>query len=278
MLHVIVGYGYCGYYLAKELLSQGASVLALSRHYPEQYKLPNLEHQSFDILRNRLKLEAPYILYYLIPPQRDGEGDEQLAYFLTENPLTPEKALYFSSSGVYGDHQGQLVDEESPCHVEYARQKQRLHAEALWKKAYANAIILRVAGIYGPGRLPIEAANKQNPLINPTEAPLTNLIEVRDLAWVASQLTSLQHAAGIFNIADGFPLPSGTLQKSVAEFLNLPPAAYVPLATILAEASPMRKEFLMSSKQLSIEKIQLLLTDFHPKSIAASVADILNDY
>jgi nucleoside-diphosphate-sugar epimerase len=266
MSHLILGYGYCGYYLAQELLRHHQQVTSVSRQLNKTYQLPQVVHREQDI-RNSLSgaTTKETYLYYLIPPPPNHDTDVLLEQFIEKNPLNVKKVIYFSSSGVYGNQQGHLVNEDTTCRIQHSRQLSRLDAEHQWinycKNRDIDILILRVGGIFGPNRLPIEAAHQQIALIEPSQAPLINHIYVRDLARIATLLAGAQTAEQIFNVADGNPQPMGTLQQLVAQILNYSPAYYESWNSAFEKASPMKKEFLLGSKRLNINRLKANLPE-----------------
>lgn len=266
MNHLILGYGYCGFYLAKQLLQQGQSVTAISRELNPLFVLEGLKHIATDIIDycpSQLSDTSDTIVYYMIPPPSHGIDDSLLNAFLQSTSIKPAKVIYFGSSGVYGDHQGKLVNEQTSCHLHYDRQYRRLDAEKQWQDFCQHhaidCVILRVAGIYGPGRLPIDKAQAQSAIINRNQAPLSNHIYVNDLSHIAVLLALHSKAKGIYNIADNQPKVMGTLQQYVATHLGLPKAPTQSFEQAWQEASPMKREFMRASKQLSIDRLQSTL-------------------
>ncbi|KTD62680.1 SDR family oxidoreductase [Legionella shakespearei] len=263
MHHLILGYGYCGYYLAQILLRENLQVTAVSRHLDENMQQAGLNHVMHDLTSPFYWDEPETVLYYLIPPSSQGDTDSVLKHFLEQSRIQAQKIIYFGSSGVYGNHQGAWVNEESPCFIQHPRQLRRLDAEQQWltysKEHKTEPILLRIAGIYGPQRLPIDAAKACTPLIEESKAPLINHIYVRDLATIAYQLSQRKTSYSLYNIADGNPQPMGTLQQHVAHALGLPAAPYEPWQSAWEKASPMKREFMQGSKCLSIERLQSTL-------------------
>lgn len=272
MHHLILGYGYCGYYLAQELIKQGQQVTAVSRHLNQEYALPDLKHLVHD-LNLPLKWTTPdTIIYYLIPPPSQGDTDTLLKQFLS-HPLKAKKVIYLGTSGVYGDHQGSWINEDATCHIAHPRQMRRLDAEQQWLRYCSQhaiePILLRVAGIYGPNRLAVEAAQARVPLIEKEKAPYINHIYIKDLARIAYLLGQASATYSLYNIADGAPQPMGTLQQQIATLLNITPAPYESWDDAWDRASPMKREFMTGSKRLNIDRLKhtldssFLLTPIH---------------
>lgn len=260
MHHLILGYGYCGYYLAQELLKHNQQVTALSRHLDPELKLPRLEHFTHDLHQPFHWTESDTIIYYLIPPPSQGETDIFLSQFLSHSVVKAKKIIYFGSSGVYGNHEGDWVNEQSTCFIDNSRQLRRLDAEQQWL-SYCNQnsiqpILLRIAGIYGPQRLPIEAAKAQTPIIEKDKAPYTNHIYVKDLAVISYLLAQCRTPHSLYNIADGAPQPMGTIQQQVAKALSIKPAPYESWQNAWERASSMKREFMQGSKRLQIDRLK----------------------
>ena len=263
MHHLLIGYGYCGYHLAKLLLAQQQEVTALSRHLDPSLKLPGLTHLAHDLAKPLIWQQEDSILYYLIPPPEEGNTDRLLQHFLAHSDIQALKVIYFGSSGIYGNHRGAWVDEQAPCYLDKPRQKRRANAEEQWRhfcqQQEIDCILLRIAGIYGPKRIPSAAARAGLPLINPEEAPYSNTIYVKDLVNIAYQLACKIQVEGIYNIADGNPSPMGSLQQALAKELNLKPAPYQSFEQAWEQASSMKREFMEASKRLRIDALKITL-------------------
>lgn len=263
MHHLIIGYGYCGYHLARHLLSHQQTVTVISRHLDESMQLPGLNHLIHDISNPLVWQTKNTIIYYLIPPSRDSEQDNLLQQFLAHSSLQVSKVVYFSSSGVYGDHQGAWIDEQSSCNLKNLKQRSRLSAEQQWltycKLQSVECIALRVAGIFGPNRLPVQSAIAQTPLIEPDAAPYINHIYIHDLVDIAYQLAIKAKVSSVYNLADGQPTRMGALQQQVAHILGLEAASCKSWQQIWQEASPMKREFMEASKRLRINALQTTL-------------------
>ena len=263
MHHLIIGYGYTGFYLAQYLVKQKETVTAVSRHLDTSMIIQGVEYIQHDVKTPFAWSKPDTIVYYLIPPPATGKHDTIFQTFLNTSKISPGKFIYFGSSAVYGDKSGNRVDEKTPCTITLDRQYRRLDAERLCQEMSVtktiDCVLLRIGGIFGPHRLPVEAAIQQTALIEPNSAPATNLIYVKDLVKIAALLAMNIDARGIYNVSDGLPEPMGTLQQQVAKLLELPPAPFHSLEEALIQASPMKKEFIQASKHLSIDALKMTL-------------------
>jgi len=209
------------------------------------------------------------LVFYFAPPPAKGQLDTRMRAWLAAldpNNL-PQRILYISTTGVYGDQQGRRIDETIATNPQANRAKRRLDAEEVLAQFciahYIDFVILRVAGIYGAQRLPRQRLIAKTPILRPEISPLTNRIHEDDLAacCVAAALTS--RSAEIYNISDGDNMTMSDYFIRVAEFLNLPSpprVSWYEAETILSEGmlSYLKESRLIdNTKMLTLLKIQL---------------------
>lgn len=158
---------------------------------------------------------------------------------------------YLSTIGVYGDHGGDWVDESTPCSSTQARSLARREAEQAWQ-ALASELqvpvsILRLSGIYGPGRNAVADAIKgrAHMLIKPGQ--YFNRIHVEDLA-TATMLAAQRCHDGILNITDDLPAPPQDVICHAHELLGKAPPRALPFDT--ADISPMARSFYSENKRV----------------------------
>ncbi|HQF29827.1 MAG TPA: SDR family oxidoreductase [Hyphomicrobiales bacterium] len=164
---------------------------------------------------------------------------------------------YLSTVGVYGDHHGDWVTEESECRPVSARSRNRLAAEQAWL-AFAEETgvpvgIFRLAGIYGPGRNTLDKlrAGKAKRVVKPGQ--IFNRIHVDDIAAVL-EAAMARPATAIYNVADDEPAPPQDVVAYGAELLGLAPPPEVPFAE--AGLSDMAGTFWGESKRISNHRIR----------------------
>ncbi|WP_274626469.1 SDR family oxidoreductase [Arvimicrobium flavum] len=159
---------------------------------------------------------------------------------------------YLSTVGVYGDHQGKWVDETSPCRPVSRRSVERLEAENAWTAAGRAAgvpvALLRLSGIYGPGRNAFVnlAAGTAKRLIKPGQ--VFNRIHVDDIAGALWHLAEAK-LGGAFNVTDDLPAPPQDVVAYAAELMGVPPPPEQPFET--ADLSPMARSFYGENKRVS---------------------------
>lgn len=193
---------------------------------------------------------------YLAPPPEAGPQDSRVHRFCVAMGTEglPERVVYVSTSAVYGDCASDLVDETRPPAPQSDRGRRRLDAETtfrLWGRQQGVAvIILRVAGIYGPGRLPLENLQKGMPVLRPDQAPPSNRIHAEDLARIC--LAAVQNAedGDIFNVCDGQSSSMSDYFIGITEVLGLQRPPEVDREEAKKVFSPMLLSYLSESRRL----------------------------
>ncbi len=201
------------------------------------------------------------LLYYMAPPARDGARDARLEHFLEHVQGRPERIVYLSTTGVYGDRRGTWVNEDTSPAPQTARAVRRLAAEnALrgWAEAHGVSwCVLRVAGIYGPGRLPLERLRRGEPAISLEEATPSNRIHVEDLT--TSCLTAGFAAAAdgrIYNVTDGTDDSLTSYLQRVARIGGLPQPPLISRAEARKRASESSWSFLGESRRVDNRRLR----------------------
>ncbi|MGM4894437.1 NAD-dependent epimerase/dehydratase family protein [Tardiphaga sp. 839_C3_N1_4] len=187
-----------------------------------------------------------------IPPGADG--DPVLQTFGSEIAASGiRRIVYLSSVGVYGDHQGAWIDETAPVFGE-GRRKARIDAEAGWSAVAGNrTTILRIAGIYGPGRNALEnlKAGKAHRIVKPGQ--VFNRIHVDDIA--ATIAAAFDHPqTGIWNLCDDEPAPPQDVVTFAASLMGIAPPPEQNFDD--AEMSPMARSFYASSNRIANARLK----------------------
>jgi len=152
---------------------------------------------------------AASLLYYMAPPPGGGPWDSRMRNFCAavDCAAAPARVVYLSTSGVYGDCGDARVTEATPVNPQTSRARRRLDAETVlrnWgRQLDVPVVILRVTGIYGPGRLPLVRLQQGHPVLCEAESPPTNRIHADDLATICAAAAQKGAADEIFNVSDG---------------------------------------------------------------------------
>lgn len=282
----IVGCGDIGLRVAALHRQQGQRVYALARTPDSQARLQarGLLPVAGDLddpatLRDMLVHDC--LLYYFAPPPGESETDPRMATFLDAVPLEqpPEKIVYISTSGVYGDRQGAWVTEDTPPAPHTARAKARLAAETAllqWSRQSGKpVVILRVGGIYGPGRLPVERLQQGLPVVRNTEAPYTNRIHADDLARVCVAAAAHGKPGAVYNVCDDEHSTLTDYFNAVADTLGLPRPPQISLAEAQRVLSPGLLSYLNESRRMDNRRMhdELGVTLLYP-NLQAGLANI----
>ena len=169
---------------------------------------------------------ADFVLH-LAPPGDSGDSDQRSSNLIGALELRPpERLVYISTSGVYGDCGGAWVDEDRPLSPQTQRGTRRADAEralfAWGKQRGVAVIVLRVPGIYAAERLPLAQLRRGAPVLRPEDDVYTNHIHADDLAAVC--VTALERGAAgrVFNASDDSEMKMGDYFDLVADRAGLP--------------------------------------------------------
>lgn len=236
---LVFGCGYLGLRVAQLWQAAGQAVWAVTRS-PD--RAANLAAQGFrpllaDIVRSD-KLDIPSdVETVLFAVGFDRKGNETihevyvdgLARVLAALPESIQRFIYISSTGVYGGGGGDWVNEESPCGPRREGGKACLAAEELLTQSrFADRVIrLRLAGIYGPGRIPRSAdLLSGKPIDAPAEGYL-NLIHVEDAARIVLLAEQQATIPNLFAVSDGNPVIRSEYYEELARLLGAPAPNFI---------------------------------------------------
>lgn len=164
---------------------------------------------------------------------------------------------YLSTIGVYGDHQGAWIDEATPSNPSSGRSRRRVEAEDSWldlgRRREVPVAILRLSGIYGPGRNAFvnlrEGTAKR--LVKPGQ--VFNRIHVDDIAGALWHLAA-SRTGSVFNVTDDLPAPPQDVVTYAAGLMGVAPPPEIPFET--ADVSPMARSFYGENKRVSNRRIR----------------------
>ncbi len=261
----IIGCGYVGTLVAQKWSKDNRSVAALARSASSVAKL-----QALGIAPHPGDLDDPATLrglpvaattlYYFAPPPPRGAIDSRMHNLVAALDATapPRKILYISTSGVYGDTNGDWVTEETPLNPQADRARRRVDAEQTlqqWCEAHSVPLtILRVAGIYGPDKLPLKRLREGTPVLREAECGYTNRIHVEDLVSVCIAAAAGEEG-GIYNVSDGHPGTMSGYFFAVADACGLPRPSEITMAEAKQVLTPAMLSYLTESRRLDNGKL-----------------------
>ncbi|MEN3930133.1 SDR family oxidoreductase [Microvirga sp. W0021] len=165
---------------------------------------------------------------------------------------------YLSTTGVYGDRDGEWTDEETEISPVSAHSKDRAQIEQLWldwgAKHHKAVHIFRLTGIYGPGRNPLENLLRGRAQNIIKEGQVFNRIHVEDICGTLMASIKRPNAGRIYNVSDDEPAPMQDVIRYAAELMDVNAPAEVPFDK--AELSPMGRSFYSENKRICNKRIK----------------------
>jgi len=253
----IVGCGYTGRRLAKRLRDAGARVRGFATRAESLRQIEAAGAEALPLDLDGAVGHADFsgqVVYYAVPPAAEA-GDSRLDRFLDSIEGAPQRLVYLSTTGVYGDHAGAAVNEDTPPAPRTERAIRRLKAETRvreWTESRRLSwCVLRVAGIYGPDRLPLDRLRRAVPAIALCEAAPGNRIQVAFLvtACVAAGLRAVADRR-IYNVTDGSNVSLTEYLTRVAAIADLPAPPMISRAEAERTVSASSWSFLAESRRV----------------------------
>ena len=206
---------------------------------------------------------ASHVLVTAGPAEGRDPVLAQLAEAFVANAARLDWVGYLSTTGVYGDHCGGWVDEETPPAPSTRRGRDRLAAEHAWLGLHRDhglpVHIFRLPGIYGPGRGPFAKvrAGTARRIVKPGQ--VFSRIHVHDLADALVRSMRRPDPGRVYNICDDEPAPPQDVIAHAAKLLGLPLPPEIPFEA--ADLSPMARNFYSESKRVDNARMRRELGD-----------------
>lgn len=272
------GYGYTCDYLGHELLNRGGwrvGGTTRDREKRTALRARGIEAHIFD---HEHPLADPLTIlkgttHLLISTPPDDEGDPAFSIHAHEIMQIPtlEWVGYLSTTGVYGDREGEWIDENAELRPTSRRGSRRVRAEEQWlslSQARDTPVhIFRLAGIYGPGRSALDSvrAGVARRINKPGHA--FGRVHVEDIVQVLLASFEKPNPGQIYNVVDDLPAPSHEVIAYACELLGRPAPPLVEFEE--ANLAPITRSFYMDNRRVKNERIknelglQLKYADFH---------------
>lgn len=209
----------------------------------------------------QLRAEIDHADAVLVSVPPDENGDPVLRAFGDALAHAPHirTIVYLSTIGVYGDHGGAWIDEDTPAHPVSERSRERLAAERAWQALGARrgiaVAILRLAGIYGPGQSALIQLARGTARRIVKSGQVFNRIHVADITQ-AIDAAFARNAAGVFNVTDDEPTSTGDPIVFAAHLLGIEPPAEIAFDEAAKSMSPMALSFWAECKRVRNDRLQ----------------------
>ncbi len=253
------GFGFSAEALSRRLDTREWEITATSRSKEGAKAISQLGFNG--VIFNELNTIPQSITHVVSSVPPDADGDPVLRKFsdvLAAQAKHMRWVAYLSTTGVYGDHAGGVVDETTPLTPNTERGHRRLLAEQAWldlhHKHQLPVHIFRLAGIYGPGRNALENLKDGTAKRVIRQGQIFSRIHVEDIAGVLEASIHRPHPGRAYNVADDAPCPPQDVIVYGAELLGIETPPEVPFET--AELSPMARSFYMDSKRVSNARVK----------------------
>lgn len=209
-----------------------------------------------------------HAVLHLAPPPNHGKRDirtTNLLASLTKRPATnniilPQRLIYISTSGVYGDCNGTLTDETCPIKPRIDRSIRRADAEKQVRnwglRNYVSVSILRVPGIYAAERLPLKRLHEGTPALLPEDDCYTNSIHADDLVHIIFAALRYAKPGRVYNACDDSNLKMGEYFDLIADFFDMPRPPRIARVNAYKHISNSMLSFMKESRQLTNIRIK----------------------
>lgn len=253
------GHGYSARALTPLLLSQGWQVTGTTRSEDKAAQLKAAGVEPIIWPGQSVKAALDGATHLLISAGPTPEAGEPVLAVLRDEIMARatqfEWVGYLSTTGVYGDHQGGWVDEDTPLTPSTKRGQLRVEAEAAWQSIPNLPLhIFRLAGIYGPGRGPFAKVRNGTARRIIKQGQLFSRIHVEDIAQVLDASIARPHSGAIYNLCDNDAAPPQDVIGYAAELLGQPLPEAVDFET--ADMTPMARSFYAESKKVRNDRIK----------------------
>ncbi|WP_306114357.1 MULTISPECIES: SDR family oxidoreductase [unclassified Roseovarius] len=252
------GHGYSAQALARVLIPQGWTIYGTTRNPDKAEALE--ETGIIPVLWPDGDLEAGFAeaTHMLVSAGPREEGDPVYNRYADKIKEAAPRLTWFgylSTTGVYGNHNGEWTEEEAELRPSTERGIMRKEAEERWQAIPDLPVhIFRLAGIYGPGRGPFAKVRQGTARRIIKKNQIFSRIHVDDIAQVLAASIAQPNPGRAYNVCDDEPAPPQDVIGHAAELLGMPLPPAIPFEE--AEMSPMARSFYSESKRISNRRIK----------------------
>lgn len=261
---LVFGPGYSAQPVIQHVQKAGWSVFATYRSEESQQRLSEASITAVEFGAGEIQginSDTPLHILVTIAPGEEGDPTLNIWGDWIKQAKNIETINYLSSTNVYGDHQGDWVNEETKPTPSLERGKRRLQAEADWQHTAdyvgTRLFVFRLAGIYGPGRNAFSSLRKGRARCLIKENQVFSRIHVDDIRQAVWAAMNSDTASGVFNMADDEPTPPHEVIEAAAKMMGVPAPTREPWET--ANISEMARSFYLESKRVENSKVKEIL-------------------
>jgi len=287
----IIGCGYIGKKVASILVKKKLKPMCLvhtqqSKDICEksglQVKQFDLDKNDVGLLQNEIGVFSNSCIAYFSPPPPTGKTDTRMAHLiaiLEAMSVAPKKIVLVSTTGVYGNCNGEWIDESRPLNPQADRAYRRVSAEqqlnAYCENNKVSCIVFRVPGIYAADKLPVKRITSGEPIVREQDSGYTNRIHAEDLAGFCVEALTSNVSAGIYNCCDGHPSTMNDYFIKVADALGYERPREISLLQAQKELSKGMLSYLAESKRIDNKKLTThFKTPFKYSNLEAGLKNI----
>ncbi|MEX0585122.1 MAG: NAD-dependent epimerase/dehydratase family protein [Pirellulales bacterium] len=234
---LIFGCGYLGRRVARRFLDSGVKVAAVTRSAERARQLSDVGVVPYvaDVADARTLADLPaasFVLFAVGFDRAAGRTMSDVYQTGLANVLgraAPQRRLvYISTTGVHSGESGEWIDEESPCEPASEGAKNHWAAEQLLAAhgLADRAVVLRMAGLYGPGRIPRRDELVAGKIVSGSAEGFLNLIHVDDAAAVVEAAAGHEQPSRAYVVSDGHPVRRWEYLAEIARLLGAPPPRF----------------------------------------------------
>lgn len=258
------GHGYVAERLSRELLRQGWDVCSTTTSPEKQARLKKSGIECF-LFDDSHTINDPYEVFdgvthvlLSIPPGAEGDPVFEIHGMDLAKIKSLEWVGYLSATTVYGNHDGNWIDESMPPAPDSRRGSLRLKAEEQWESLYRDeglpVHIFRIAGIYGPGRSALDSVIAGSARCIDKPNHVFNRIHVDDISQTLQASIAKPYPGAIYNLADDVPSPSHEVILYACHLVGMTPPPITPFH--LAEMAPIVRSFYKDNKRIRNDRIK----------------------
>ena len=255
MIICSIGHGYLASFLFKELCASGALGLGVSSK--ETFLNKNLD--NFKIFnRSEVKNAISYSTHLLVTAPSNKKGCPVFNNYFNLIARSNIKSItYISTTGVYGNHKGEIVNEDALLKARYASDRQRILAENQWSNFSKNnnnvLNIVRVAGIYGPGRVNGFLKNSKKKIVKKNH--FFSRIHIFDIARVISKILLESNSTEIWNLSDNLSSTREDLLLEIVKLKKVKKYETIDFKKYKVNLSKKARKFWYNNKRVSNKKV-----------------------